>query len=137
LTSLILQTATRLLQPLLLLFSIVLLLRGHDGPGGGFVGGLAAAAAFALNAMAYGVPAARRSLRSDPRTFAGAGLVVAVVSASLSLALGRPFMSGSWTAVRLPGIAVVQVGTPLLFDVGVYLVVLGATLTIIFGLAEE
>lgn len=136
-TSLILQTATRLLQPILLLFSLVLLLRGHDSPGGGFVGGLAAAAAFALNAMAYGVPAARRSLRLDPRSLAGAGLVVAVASASLSLALGRPFMSGTWMTVGLPELAHVQVGTPLLFDLGVYLVVLGATLTIVFGLAEE
>jgi multicomponent Na+:H+ antiporter subunit B len=137
LTSLILQTATRFLQPLLLLFSIILLVKGHDEPGGGFVGGLTAAGAFALNAIAYGVPSARQSLRVDPRTLAGIGLVIAAGSASLSLGLGRPFMSGIWVALPLPGIARVEVGTPLLFDVGVYLVVVGTALTIILGLGEE
>jgi multicomponent Na+:H+ antiporter subunit B len=136
-TSLILQTATRFLQPLLLVFSIVLLVQGHDQPGGGFVGGLTAAGAFALNAIAYGVPSARQSLRVDPRTLAGIGLVLAVGSASLSLGLGRPFMSGIWLAVPLPGTAHLDVGTPLFFDVGVYLVVVGAALTIILGLGEE
>jgi multicomponent Na+:H+ antiporter subunit B len=137
LTSLILQTATRLLHPLLLIFSLILLIQGHDEPGGGFVGGLTAAGAFALNAIAYGVPSARASLRADPRTLAGVGLAIAVGSASLSLALRRPFMSGTWVALPLPGNARLEVGTPLLFDLGVYLVVVGAALTIIFGLGDE
>lgn len=136
-SSLILRTATRLLQPLLLFFSLFLLVRGHDEPGGGFVGGLTAAAAFALNAIAYGTACARRTLRADPRTLAGAGLVVALTSAAISLALGRPLMSGIWTTVRVPGLASLDVGTPLLFDVGVYLVVLGAALTVILEMGEE
>ncbi|HMN02746.1 MAG TPA: MnhB domain-containing protein, partial [Geobacter anodireducens] len=64
--SLFLATAVRLLLPLLLLFSLFLLLRGHNEPGGGFVGGLVAAAAFALHALAHGVAAARRVLRVEP-----------------------------------------------------------------------
>jgi multicomponent Na+:H+ antiporter subunit B len=135
-SSLLLQTATRFLQPLLLVFSVLLLLRGHDEPGGGFVGGLTAAGAFALNAIAYGVPAARRALRADPRTLAGAGLVLATASGALSLALGRPFLTGVWVALPLPG-GRLELGTPLLFDAGVYLVVLGAALTIILVLGEE
>jgi len=75
--SLILSTATRLLLPLLLMFSIFLLLRGHNEPGGGFVGGLVAAAAFALHAIAYSVAATRRLLIIDPRALIGTGLLIA------------------------------------------------------------
>ena len=72
-TSSILRTATRFLMPLLLLFALFLLLRGHNEPGGGFVGGLVVAAAFVLYAIAYGVAAGRRALLVDPSTLLGAG----------------------------------------------------------------
>jgi len=134
-TSLILSTAVRYLYPLLLLFSVFLLLRGHNEPGGGFVGGLVVAAAFSLNAIAYGVPTARRTLGIDPRTLLGLGLLVAVSSGLFALFMGQPFMAGLWAGRAVPLLG--KVGTPLLFDVGVYLVVLGVTLTIIFTLAEE
>ena len=66
--SLLLRTAARFLVTLLLLFSIFLLLRGHNEPGGGFVGGLVAAGAFALYGLASNVVEARRALRVDTRT---------------------------------------------------------------------
>ena len=135
--SLILRTATRFLLTLLLLFSIFMLLRGHNEPGGGFVGGLVAAAAFALYAIAYDPVAARRAVRIDPRTLISIGLLAAVGSGLLALIRGRPFLTGQWGALRLPGLGSVDLGTPLLFDIGVYLVVLGVTLTIILALAEE
>ena len=133
--SLILSTATRYLLPLLLLFSVFLLLRGHNEPGGGFVGGLVAAAAFALDAIAHGVAQARRLLGVDPRTLMGLGLLIALASGLLGLAGGDPFMTGLWTEGKLPVLG--QVGTPLLFDAGVYLVVIGVILTIVFALSEE
>jgi multicomponent Na+:H+ antiporter subunit A len=133
--SLILATAARYLFPLLLLFSVFLLLRGHNEPGGGFVGGLVAAAAFSLYAIAEGVGTARRLLSIDARTLIGVGLLVAASSGLISLALGQPFMTGLWTGFAVPLLG--KVGTPLLFDIGVYLVVVGATLTIVFTLAEE
>lgn len=133
--SLIFTTATRYLLPLLLLFSVFLLLRGHNEPGGGFVGGLIAASAFALYAIAADVTTARETLRVDTRTLIGAGLLVAVGSGSLGLLLGAPFLTGYWSDVTLP--AVGKLGTPLMFDVGVYLVVIGIALTIIFSLMEE
>jgi multicomponent Na+:H+ antiporter subunit B len=132
--SLILQTATRLLVPLMLLFSIFLLLRGHNAPGGGFVGGLVAAAAVALYAIAEGVVAARQLLRLDPRSLIAAGLGVAALSSVLPLLGGKVFFTGLWLAASGNQPAV---GTPLVFDVGVYLVVVGVTVTIIFSLAEE
>lgn len=132
--SLILQTATRLLVPLMLLFSVFLLLRGHNAPGGGFVGGLVAAASVALYAIAEGVVAARQLLRLDPRSLIAVGLGVAAISGVLPLLGGKIFFTGLWLVAS--GNQPV-LGTPLVFDVGVYLVVLGVTVTIIFSLAEE
>jgi multicomponent Na+:H+ antiporter subunit B len=133
--SVILSTATRYLLPLLLLLSVYLLLRGHNLPGGGFVGGLVAAAAFALYTIAHGVKAAKEVLRIDPRTFIGFGLLTALLSACLSLFAGLPFMTGLWTKDKV--VILGKAGTPVLFDIGVYIVVLGVVLTIIFSLAEE
>ena len=132
--SLILRTATRYMLPLLLLFSVFLLLRGHNDPGGGFVGGLVGAAAFALYVLAFDVEAARRGLGIDPRTLIGLGLLTALASGMVGLVAGRPLLTGVWTQQAVPLLG--EVGTPMLFDVGVYLVVVGATLTIIFALAE-
>jgi len=132
--SLILQTATRYLIPLLLLFSLFLLLRGHSEPGGGFVGGLVAAAAFALFSIAYDVQTARQTLRADPRQLIAFGLLLAVSSGILSLLAGDPFMTGLWGTSTFPAVGVP--GTPMMFDIGVYFVVIGVTLLIIFSLSE-
>ncbi len=133
--SLILITATRYLLPLLLMFSLFLLLRGHNEPGGGFVGGLAAAAAFALFAIASGVERARDLLGVHPRVLLGAGLLIAISAGVMAIPVGLPFMTGLWSAIELPAIG--KLGTPLLFDVGVYLIVLGMVVTIVFELAED
>lgn len=136
-SSLILSTATRFLLPLLLLFSVFILVRGHNEPGGGFIGGLIAAAAFALHVIASDVRRTRRTLRVDPRTLIPVGLLTALTSAIIALAFDRPFMAGLWLTLYIPWLEEVHVGTPTLFDAGVYLLVLGVTLTIIFSLVEE
>jgi multicomponent Na+:H+ antiporter subunit B len=133
--SLILTTATRFIMGLLLVFSVFLLLRGHNDPGGGFAGGLVAASAFALYAISFNLETAKRALRHDPRTLLAIGLFISVVSGILPMLLKRPFLTGIWYSQKVPGIG--KIGTPLLFDVGVYLVVVGITLTIIFALMEE
>jgi multicomponent Na+:H+ antiporter subunit B len=134
--SLILRTASTFLLTLLLLFSVFLLLRGHDEPGGGFVGGLVAAAAFALYTLAYDVPTARRALRVKPRVLIAVGLLLAAGSGVVAMLGGRPFLTGVWGRVELGGAGRV-LGTPLLFDAGVYLVVVGVVLLIVLPLAEE
>ena len=134
--SLILQTATRLLIILLLLFSLFLLLRGHNAPGGGFVGGLVLGAAFILYVYAYDVAAARRALWFEPRTLIATGLTIAATSALPAVLGGLPFMTGLWGTLGSED-GGLHVGTPLLFDVGVYVVVVGVTLNIVFALAEE
>jgi multicomponent Na+:H+ antiporter subunit B len=135
--SLVLRTAAKYLLPLLLLFSIFLLMRGHNEPGGGFVGGLVAGAAFALYALAAGVPAARRALQASPHSLMGSGLLIALGSGILPLFFGREFLTMYWADLHLPFLGDLEVGTPLFFDIGVYLVVVGAVLLIIFSLAEE
>lgn len=133
--SLILRTAVRLLVPLLGLLSLMILLRGHNEPGGGFIGGLLAAGAVALLQLAEGCGAARRLLRVDPRTVLAAGLVAAVTAALAGLAQGGPLLAGLWWKTPLPGIG--KLSTVLLFDIGVYLVVVGSVLLIVLELADE
>ena len=133
--SMILMAATRLLLPLLLLFSVFLLLRGHNEPGGGFTGGLVAAAAFALYAFAYGVTKAEKALRVDTIVIMGVGLLVAASSALFPVLLGDPFFTVLWYPHELPVIG--KVSNAFSFDIGVYMVVIGVTLTIIFAMAQS
>jgi len=133
--SLILRTASRYLMVLLVLFSIFILFRGHNEPGGGFVGGLLIAGAFALYALAYEAGAARRLLRFDPRTIIGVGLVTAAGSGLAAVWDGQPFLTGLWLPYPIPFLG--KLGTVFFFDLGVYLVVLGTTLLVLFTLQEE
>jgi multisubunit Na+/H+ antiporter MnhB subunit len=134
-SSLLLLAATRVLMPLLLLDSLFLLWRGHNAPGGGFVGGLVAASAFVLYSLTAGVAASRRALRLDPSTLLSLGLGIALISGLPGLLLGRPFLSAVWATIEI-GSATLSLGTPLLFDIGVFLAVMGVVLTIVFTLAE-
>jgi multicomponent Na+:H+ antiporter subunit B len=133
--STILRTATRFLLPLLLLFALVIFLQGHNKPGGGFIGGLVAAAAFSLHALAFDARETRRMLVVDLRTLIGAGLLVALASAVLPLFLGKPFFKGLWTTVEIGGNEL-HLGTPLLFDLGVFLLVVGIAMLMVLTLLE-
>lgn len=135
--SVILRTSTRLMLPVLLMFSLLLLLLGHNEPGGGFAGGLVAASAFALYSMARDAAAARRLLRVPPIRLIGAGLAVAAASGCVGLVRGKPLMTPSWAEWSVPVLGTVKVGTPLVFDIGVYLTVLGVTLMMVFAMREE
>lgn len=135
--TLIFKTIARFLLPLMLLISVFVLVRGHNATGGGFVGGLVASAAFVLYALAFDIAAARRILHADPLALIGVGLLTALASGVLSLLAGEPFMTGLWTDWFLPGLGTLHLGTPLVFDTGVYLAVLGVTLTIVLSLEEQ
>ncbi|WP_018861715.1 MULTISPECIES: Na+/H+ antiporter subunit B [unclassified Thioalkalivibrio] len=134
--SLILRTAGHFLLPLLLLFSVFLLLRGHDEPGGGFIGGLVAAAAIVLYLFSMDIRSARKVLRVDPRDLLGAGMVLAVVSALPAAFLGQAFFTAQWWEFTAPVFGEIKLSTVLVFDIGVYLVVIGSVLTIMLNLAE-
>jgi multicomponent Na+:H+ antiporter subunit A len=127
----IFKTGARYLTPLLLLLALFLLWRGHNAPGGGFVGGVVAAAAVALYLIAYGVQRARQLLWIKPMSLLAAGLSIAVLSGMPAVVRGQSFMTAQWA------LDPVAIGTPMLFDVGVFLVVSGVILMMIFSLAEE
>lgn len=135
--SLILRVATRLLVPLLLLFSIFLLLRGHNDPGGGFVGGLVAGSGMVLYAFSRGNGPAREVLGAAPRLLLAVGLSCALGSGLLALGLGDAFLTSLWTPeVHLLG-GHLKGGTTLLFDIGVFLVVVGTVLLMVFSIGDD
>jgi len=119
---------------LLLAASVVILWRGHDQPGGGFVGGLAAALAFAILSLARGVASAERTLRVRPITLVAIGLATALLAGVPGMAGGRPYLTHLWWE---PGGIWPKLSTTMLFDIGVYLVVLGAVLAFLFGLRRK
>ncbi len=133
--SLLLSMAARYLMPLMLIFSVFLLIRGHNEVGGGFVGGLVAASALILYGIALSPSALRQLLPVEPRLLVGAGLLLALLSGLIALTAGQPFMTGLWIKTEIPVIG--KVGTPLLFDTGVYLVVIGVVTWILLTLAED
>ncbi len=133
--SIILQAATRYLLPILLLFSVFILLRGHYNPGGGFVGGLVASIAFMLHSFAYGTDETMKLLRRKPLSLIPIGLALSVLSMFLPVFFGVPVMTGMWFENPMPVIG--TIGTALLFDVGVYLVVIGVVLTILFTISQS
>jgi multicomponent Na+:H+ antiporter subunit B len=134
--SLILRTAARFLLPLLLLFSLFLLLRGHDEPGGGFIAGLVAGGGFAFHTFAFDALHTSRLLKVDARTLLGVGLATAVLSGVPAIFIGQPFFASQWFDLTLPLFGGLTVSTPLIFDIGVYLVVVGVITTIVLTLAD-
>ena len=134
--TLIFRTVAPFLTALMIVFSIFVLLRGHNEPGGGFIGGLIAASAFAIYGIAYGVAAVRRALWFHPLSIAGAGLMLAVVSSLISAFAGVPFMTGLWIYPHLVGVEV-PLATVMSFDIGVYLVVVGSITSIALALEEK
>ena len=133
--SLILKTTARLLLPNLLLFSLFIFIRGHNEPGGGFIAGLVASAAYALYSIAFDAEQARHVLGIETRLLIGIGLALALLSGLFSMFGGQSFLVGLWIDLPLPS-PFYKVGTPLLFDMGVFLAVVGVTLTFIFALEE-
>lgn len=131
----ILSTAVRFMLPLLLVYSVFILFRGHNLPGGGFIGGLVAAAAFSLYAISDGVQKAKQAIRFEPLQIAATGLSVSMIAGFIGYFSGLNFLQGVWYDITIPVMG--KLGTPVLFDVGVYLVVIGITLKIILTLADE
>lgn len=135
--SFILSATGRMLFPWLIVLSLIVLYRGHNLPGGGFIGGLLGAAAFILFALGESIEAARQRLRIDPVRLMAVGLAIAFLSALPGMFMGGEFFTGEWLpGFSLPLLGKVHLGTPLVFDVGVYLTVIGFVLHTTFSLAE-
>jgi len=127
--SLILGKVARGVLPVTTVFALYLLLRGHNAPGGGFIAGLVTAAALVLQGLAFGAGMSRTRLTPLLRPAAWVGLTLALAAALAAPLLGDPFFTHYHAYVSLPGMEKFDLSTALLFDVGVYLVVLGATAT--------
>jgi multicomponent Na+:H+ antiporter subunit B len=129
--SLILRSSARYVLLASLALSLFVLLRGHNEPGGGFIGGLIGALGFVFHALALGSGATRRALRLDPIAWAGLGLVAAAIAGLPALLRhAEPFLTQQW-------ILGTPIGTTLLFDLGVYLVVIGFALAFVLPFLEE
>lgn len=130
------RTIAPSLTAIMLVFSVFVLLRGHNEPGGGFIGGLIAASAVAIYGIAVGVSEVRKALRIDPLAIAAAGLLLAGFSGFVSLFYEVPFLTGIWTTLLFDEISI-SLSTPMFFDIGVYFVVLGTISAIALALEEN
>ncbi len=130
--SVILDTTARRLWPLMVAAAVFLLWRGHNAPGGGFAAGLVVGSGVALRALGGGTEAARAALRASPRGYVVVGLGLALGAGALGSLLGAGFLDAAWVH---PAVGPAW-GTPLLFDVGVCLLVVGVVSGFVLPLAE-
>ncbi|WP_127145611.1 Na+/H+ antiporter subunit B [Pelagibacterium montanilacus] len=132
----IFRTVAPGLAALMIMYSIFVLLRGHNEPGGGFIGGLIGASGLAIYGIACGVTEARRALHVHPISLAGFGVFLAALSGLASLLVGMPAFTGLWWIFEVDGTEV-PLSTPLIFDIGVYAVVVGSVSAIAFALEDD
>jgi multisubunit Na+/H+ antiporter MnhB subunit len=129
-----LRLLDRLLTPVLLLVAVVLLLAGHNSPGGGFIAGLVAAAAFQLQILSRGDRFVRGTFGRYLQPLMGFGLLMAITAAALGVLQGG-FFKGVWWEAHI-GPLVLELGTPMVFDIGVFFVVLTVVTSFILGLSD-
>lgn len=132
-TELYLQIVDRILTPILLVLAVFLFLRGHNLPGGGFIAGLMAAAAFELQILTRGESTIRRAVGPYLHSASGLGLLLAATAGTAGLFDGNVF-DGVWFHIPLGPLGELEMGTPLLFDAGVFLVVVSVTTSYLLGL---
>ncbi|GJE40910.1 hypothetical protein AEGHOMDF_0069 [Methylobacterium soli] len=125
------------LFPFIVLLALHLFLRGHDLPGGGFAAGIALTVAFMLQYMARGAQWVEARLRIQPITWIGVGLLVAVLAGAGSWLFGRPFLTASFTYWELPLLGKVPVASALVFDLGIMVLVVGASALMLVALAHQ
>ena len=133
----ILDESVRIIFHAVLIGSLYLLFVGHNQPGGGFVGGLVAGAAVSLRYLAGGIDDVRSISRFQPWTILGTGLLVAVITALVPLLRGEPVLTSLGRDVELPVLGSFYASSTLVFDIGVYLVVVGLVLMVFEAFGEE
>lgn len=133
---LLVQTVSQALLPLALMVSVYIFLRGHNLPGGGFIAGLITAAAMILQYMANGVDWVKHRFDYNYQTLASIGVMIALFTGLGSWFFGKNFLTSWFTHVHWPIIGEFEVATAILFDLGVYLTVIGATLMILANFGQ-
>lgn len=133
----LLQLTSTYLKYILYILAIWFLLKGHNSPGGGFIAGLLVSSAFILDMLAYGAPAIKKSMKYNPISLTGMGVFIALLVSLIPVFFGKPFMQGLWLPTfELPMLGAVHLGTPLLFDLGVFIAVIGFVISVIFDLEK-
>ena len=132
----IMATFSRLLLPLALLVAIFVLLRGHNLPGGGFIAGLITAVALITQYLANGIAWTRSRMGTRLNPLIGIGLLIATLTGLGSWAFAHPFLTSTFTHVHWPLVGEFEVASAMLFDLGVFLVVVGVTLVILLRLGR-
>lgn len=134
--SIILQIAAKYIKALLILFAVIALLRGHNYPGGGFIGGLLAALSVIYYGFAFNVKQVRDKLKIKPDNYMATGLFLVVLSFIPSVLNRLELMQGVWVKLQIPVLGELKLGTPFLFDIGVFLTVIGVTFLFFFSLTK-
>lgn len=132
----ILAASANLLATIMIVMALYILLRGHNAPGGGFIGGLVASGAVVLIAFAFGARRAKRMLVIHPITIAGLGLALALISGLPALLGGSAYLTHLWADLATE-VGVLKLGTTYVFDLGVFLVVVGAVAAFFFMFEES
>jgi multicomponent Na+:H+ antiporter subunit A len=134
---LIVDVSVRIIFHAVLVGSVYFLFVGHNQPGGGFVGGLTAGAAIALRYVAGGVEEVRSLSRFAPWTILGAGLLTAGLTAVVPLLFGDAVLQSAKLDLDLPLLGEVHATSALIFDIGVYVVVIGLVLMVFEAFGDE
>lgn len=132
----IVQVLTRLLFPLMLMVAVFIFVRGHNLPGGGFIAGLIASVALISQYLANGIAWTNQRLRIDMHRVIWIGLLIAIVTGVGSMLLGYPFLTTTFTYLTWPVVGKFEVASAIAFDLGVFLVVVGATVMILVELGK-
>ena len=136
LRNIILENIVNLFMKVMFIFSIYLLLRGHNNPGGGFIAGIIASTGFIFYAIIFGTDSLQKMIKCKPQTLIGIGLLLVLIAAILPAFLSLEMLTGLWIKAEIPIIGTLHAGSPLIFDTGVYFVVAGVILTIIISIME-
>ncbi|MBN2110911.1 MAG: monovalent cation/H+ antiporter subunit B [Methanosarcinaceae archaeon] len=136
-TTTITKTVTRICLPLVILFSISLLLAGHNNPGGGFIGGVMFASVIALTYVVYGLDHIKSFFDPDWGNWFGFGLLLASFTAFAAIPFGHNFFRSAVEFLHLPFFGEIELVSAGLFDIGVYFVVIGSLLFIFKSVGDD
>lgn len=136
-TDVFLQTSTKILVFIIMTFSIFILFAGHHNPGGGFIGGLITSSALVLLYITFDLQTVRDIIPVDFNILAAGGVIVSVLTGTASFLFHVPFLTQTFTYVDLPLLGKTELASAVIFDLGVYMTVIGTTMTIITSISED
>ena len=136
-TPVLLQLSSKYLSKILYFLAVWFFLKGHNNPGGGFIAGLMVAAALMLNLLSFDTAHVRKSLPVRPLKIALCGVLLSLISGLLPLFAGKDFFTGLWLPeFSVPFLGVLHLGSPLIFDLGVFIAVVGFAVSVVADMED-